>query len=68
MNVELNGNVTTEYGLYWAKSDNHKWFNLIVQVGAEPPFLSIAKVMNLGIGKPETIVEWGPKIEDPNDR
>jgi len=55
-------------GLYLAKSDEYKWWNLIVDVQGAAPMLYIRyaldrsgpRLLNL---KPFDIKEWGPRIE-----
>lgn len=59
----------TEIGFYWAKSDTYQWWNLIVEVYGESPFLKI-RAWNRGkdvlsIFQSHDIKSWGPKIEIP---
>ena len=39
-----------EPGFFWAKSGSHKWYNLIVEVFGEYPFLKI-RAWSLSSGK-----------------
>lgn len=65
----------TEPGLYWVRSSkNYSWYNFIVKVGGEQPYLKIEWVIDTGI-EPGMYVKvedhkidkfiWGPKIEIP---
>lgn len=65
--IENKGSVPKDRGLYWAKSDNHEWFNLIVNVEGEPPFLEVRNYLNMSLPGVDTIREWGPRIHDVND-
>ena len=66
-------NVPTEAGLYFASSDNFKWYNLIVEVYGDLPFFRVniwdryynklyADVVIYSIN------QWGPKIEIPEGK
>jgi len=57
-------------GIYWASTDAFQWFNLIVDVYGDPPFLAM-QAYNFVTGqaclpKPFEIAKWGPKIERPD--
>lgn len=62
--------IPTEQGLYWAKSDtDYRWYNLIVAVVGESPWLSIYYAFNRSEHRtvpvdPKGII-WGPRIEEP---
>ena len=65
-----NKNIPTETGFYWAKSDvGYKWYNLIVNIFGEAPFLQweawniVKKIVVKGVGSPEFI--FGEKINEP---
>ena len=62
-------NMPTETGIYWAKCSNSKWFNLLVEVYGNAPFLKIRgwnrthdRIYNYDVWE---IDEWGFKIEEP---
>ena len=65
----------TEPGLYLAKSrDDFKWWNLIVEIQGEPPFLYFRGWDRSGVSKDGTVfggqdpkdypIVFGPKIEE----
>ena len=64
-------NVLKESGFYWAKSGDYKWFNCIVHIHGEVPYLEWT-VWDMGLnerllkgkGKPDFV--FGLKIEEPN--
>lgn len=56
-------------GYYWAKSGNYKWFNLLVCIHGDAPFLKI-KAWNLVedkvfIYESSDITEWSDEISKP---
>lgn len=56
-------------GLYWARTRRCKWWNLIVTVSGEIPYLEISFVWNFmddEQGKPAHIHEFGPEIVEPD--
>ena len=66
----MNNNLPTESGLYFASSDNFKWYNLIVEVYGDSPFFRINvwdryKVESYADTVLYNINQWGPKIEIP---
>jgi hypothetical protein len=66
------GTPPTKCGFWWAKSGPHKWFNLIVVVRGEAPFLEL-RALDLGLDEgykeiePSNVAEWGPEIQNPNE-
>lgn len=59
-----------EEGVYWARSGNYKWWNLIVHVYGDAPFFQIdIWQFNHGIvvvkAAVHDIEEFGPRIETP---
>lgn len=35
----MDKNIPTEPGFYWAKSRSYKWYNCIIQISGESPYL-----------------------------
>lgn len=64
-------NIPMKAGLYFAISGEYAWYNLIVEVYGEPPFLKIDAWDRLH-GRiienfdPNDISVWGKEIPDPN--
>lgn len=66
-------NKPTEAGLYYARTGRFEWFNMIVVLVGESPFLRIsmaysrdqATVINGDLI--EKIVEWSDRIPAPNE-
>lgn len=54
-------------GAYWARSSSRiEWFDLIVLVEGNPPFLRPEGVFSFrGRAFDRSLVQWGPKIERP---
>ena len=59
-------------GFYWGKGskDNPDWYDLIIEVHGNFPFLKIRvwdlrNHQNIEDKNPETIYKWGPRIEVP---
>lgn len=61
-------NRPTEPGLYWARSrSGMQWYDLIVEVVGEAPWLEIGYILDRKHGKTTTDIilpAWGPKICD----
>jgi hypothetical protein len=59
----------TEPGLYLARASNYKWWNYVVSVYGEAPFLQFLSWDRVSsITKNEfdkSGIEWGPKIDEP---
>ena len=68
----MNNNRPTERGIYLAKSPNYKWWNWIVEVGGEAPWLKIEWVVSRIDGGPcvdKSLIdklEFGPKLHEDN--
>jgi hypothetical protein len=61
-------NKPSEPGLYWARSRGYRWWNLIVRVGGEPPYLSIVAIRDSVDLQPENadkIYTFGDEIKPP---
>lgn len=61
-------------GIYWARSKRSKWWNLIVKVYGDPPFLTVDVVWRwaedqlvINRNMLSEVYEFGPKIETPTD-
>ena len=57
-------------GYYWCKTVSYTWWNLIVEVYDEAPYLKTRIILaryGSNSGNPVHIsdVGWGPRIEDP---
>lgn len=70
MNDKEEKNIPKEPGFYWAKSCNYQWYNLIVWIYGDVPYLQY-EAWNRGIGAeilkgkcPDDFI-FGPKIEEP---
>jgi hypothetical protein len=64
-------NQPSKPGFFWAKSSGCKWYDLILNVYGEAPYLKIqgwSRRNGSGVYKyePGDIEEWGPEIQDPN--
>jgi hypothetical protein len=65
-------NKPNEAGIYLAKSPNYKWWNWIVEVGGEAPWLKIEWVVSRIDGGPcadKSLIdklEFGPKLHEDN--
>ena len=62
--------IPKEPGFYWAKSSNYKWYNLIVHIYGDLPYLEWEawdRGMNSRIikGSGEPDFRFGDKIEEP---
>lgn len=64
------GILPSEPGVYWCRSTGgHKWYDLIVEVTGEVPFLHISNILNDGTAVKTNYecweLYWGPKIAEP---
>lgn len=63
-------NAPNEPGLYWARERGSKYWNYIVRVGGESPYLSIEFVWKRfedSWAEKYKVFAFGPKIELPSD-
>jgi hypothetical protein len=63
----------TERGLYWAKQKGFKWFNFIVYITGEAPYLKLRYALSrnddcLNTLTLDDIGEWGPEILTPEGK
>lgn len=65
-------NTPTEAGIYWARTSRCQWWNLIVNVIGDAPFLSVDSLWKWSdmtlITDPRSLLdikEFGPKLEIP---
>ena len=74
--MKVDKNIPSEPGLYLVRTKRYKWWNLILEVQGEKPFLYIKLIadrsgVNPATGKSHFGGEtpqyywWGPKIEEP---
>jgi len=62
-------NRPTEPGFYWAREKDFRWWNVIVQIAGEPPWLEVGHIFSRSsrsIGSISGLI-FGPKIEVPPD-
>jgi len=60
-------------GLYFARTKDCSWYNLVVYLVGEVPFLKLDSIIYLTeeeelITEAEDVYEWGPEIEHPQDK
>lgn len=54
-------------GTYWARSLSSEWYDLIVEVTGEMPFLKINQILNLAYTRFDSaFIKWGPEITRPD--
>lgn len=66
-------NLPAEPGFYWGRGNKYKWWNLIVRIGGDSPYLRVNWILDLSIVKFYSSSEiWdvdfdviGPKIDKP---
>lgn len=70
MSIKEDKNKPTEPGFYWARESGYQWWNVIVMVEGESPYLSYRawdRTEGVTVGKDPSDYYFGPKIEEPED-
>lgn len=68
--MSLPMNAPNEAGFYWARERGTNWWNYIVRVTGEAPYLKIDFVWKRAensFAEPYRVFAFGPKIEIPPD-
>jgi hypothetical protein len=65
--MSLPQNAPDKPGIYWAKSGTYQWWNLLVLVFGESPYLRMEIVWDRGYSNVgvDDIVEFGAEVPDP---